>query len=77
MTLARCDSWALRRTDRSLSGLHAHVPELSEVHTPDESLERAREMVRDAIELVLDERRARGEAIPTGWALVEPVEIPA
>ena len=33
-------------------------------------------MVKDAIELVLDERRARGEAIPlTGWALAESVEI--
>jgi hypothetical protein len=35
-------------------------------------------MVKDAIALVLDERRARGEAIPpTGWALVESVEIAA
>ena len=35
-------------------------------------------MVKDAIELVIDERRARGEAIPpTGWALVESVEIAA
>jgi hypothetical protein len=35
-------------------------------------------MVRDAIALVLDERRVRGEAIPsTGWALVESVEIAA
>jgi hypothetical protein len=33
-------------------------------------------MVRDAIEMVLEERRERGEAIPqTGWALVEAVEI--
>jgi hypothetical protein len=37
-----------------------------------------RVMVKDAIELVLDERRTRGEAIPpTGWALVESVEIAA
>ncbi len=35
-------------------------------------------MVRDAITLVLEERRGRGEAIPdTGWALVEAVEIAA
>jgi hypothetical protein len=35
-------------------------------------------MVRDAITLVLDERRARGEAIPSmGWALVEAVDIAA
>jgi predicted RNase H-like HicB family nuclease len=58
--------------------VYAHVPELPEVHTQGENLEQAREMVRDAISLVLDERRARGESIPeTGWALVEPVEIAA
>jgi hypothetical protein len=35
-------------------------------------------MVRDAITLVLEERRARGDPIPqTGWALVEAVEIAA
>lgn len=46
------------------------------MHTQGESLEEARLMVRDAIELVLDERRSRGEPIPaTGWALEEPVEI--
>jgi predicted RNase H-like HicB family nuclease len=58
--------------------VYAHVPELPEVHTQGETLNQAREMIRDAIELVLDERRARGEAIPpTGWALVESVEIAA
>ncbi|MDX6620858.1 MAG: integrase/recombinase XerD [Gaiellales bacterium] len=58
--------------------VYAHVPELPEVHTQGESLDRAREMVRDAIEMVLEERRERGEAIPqTGWALVEAVEIAA
>jgi predicted RNase H-like HicB family nuclease len=58
--------------------VYAHVPELPEVHTQGEGLDEARLMVRDAIELVLKERRARGESIPeTGWALVEPVEIAA
>ena len=58
--------------------VYAHVPELPEVHTQGESLDQAREMVRDAIEMVLDERRERGEPIPqTGWALVEAVEIAA
>jgi len=58
--------------------VYAHVPELPEVHTQGEGLDQAREMVRDAIEIVLEERRARGEPIPaTGWALVEPVEIAA
>ncbi len=58
--------------------VYAHVPELPEVHTQGESLQDAREMVRDAITLVLEERRGRGEAIPdTGWALVEAVEIAA
>ncbi|HLI33078.1 MAG TPA: type II toxin-antitoxin system HicB family antitoxin [Solirubrobacteraceae bacterium] len=58
--------------------VYAHVPELPEVHTQGESLDEARSMVREAIELVLGERRLRGEQIPTtGWALVEPVEIAA
>jgi predicted RNase H-like HicB family nuclease len=58
--------------------VYAHVPELPEVHTQGETLDAARETVRDAIALVLDERRARGESIPpTGWALVESVEIAA
>jgi predicted RNase H-like HicB family nuclease len=58
--------------------VYAHVPELPEVHTQGENLQEARDMVRDAIRLVLQERRARGESIPaTGWALVEPVEIAA
>ncbi len=58
--------------------VYAHVPELPEVHTQGEGLEQARAMALDAIALVLEERRERGESIPqTGWALVEPVEIAA
>jgi predicted RNase H-like HicB family nuclease len=58
--------------------VYAHVQELPEVHTQGEGLEQARLMVREAIELVLEDRRERGEEIPaTGWALVEPVEIAA
>ena len=58
--------------------VYAHVQELPEVHTQGEGLDEARVMVREAIELVLEDRRERGEAIPaTGWALVEPVEIAA
>lgn len=58
--------------------VYAHVQELPEVHTQGEGLDAARVMVREAIELVLEDRRERGEAIPaTGWALVEPVEIAA
>jgi predicted RNase H-like HicB family nuclease len=58
--------------------VYAHVPELPEVHTQGEGLDDARAMIRDAIDLVLQERRARSESIPTtGWALVEPVEIAA
>ncbi|MGA2010510.1 MAG: hypothetical protein ABSH51_08280 [Solirubrobacteraceae bacterium] len=38
----------------------------------------ARLMVRDALAVVLEQRRTRGEPIPgTGWALVESVEIAA
>ncbi|MDP9383914.1 MAG: type II toxin-antitoxin system HicB family antitoxin [Actinomycetota bacterium] len=58
--------------------VYARVLELPEVQTQGESLDQAREMVRDAIVLVLDERRSRGEPIPEpGWALVERVEIAA
>jgi len=58
--------------------VYAHVQELPEVHTQGEGLDDARIMVREAIELVLEDRRERGEEIPaTGWALVEPVEIAA
>jgi predicted RNase H-like HicB family nuclease len=58
--------------------VYAHVPDLPEVQTQGESLDTAREMVRDAIELVLEDQRARNETIPsTGWALVESVEVAA
>jgi predicted RNase H-like HicB family nuclease len=58
--------------------VYARVQELPEVHTQGEGLDDARVMVREAIELVLEDRRERGEAIPaTGWAIVEPVEIAA
>ena len=58
--------------------VYAHVPELPEVQTQGADLDDARVMVKDAIALVLEERRARGDAIPeTGWALVEAVEIAA
>jgi predicted RNase H-like HicB family nuclease len=58
--------------------VYAHVPELPEVQTQGENLEQARVMVFDAIGMVLEERRARGELIPEpGWALVESVEVAA
>jgi predicted RNase H-like HicB family nuclease len=58
--------------------VYVHVPELPEIQTQGESLDDARAMAREAIELVLEDRRERGEAIPaTGWALVESVEIAA
>jgi predicted RNase H-like HicB family nuclease len=44
--------------------VYAHVPELPEVQTQGENLEQARVMVLDAISMVLEERRARGELIP-------------
>ncbi len=56
--------------------IYAHVPELPEVQTQGKYLDEAREMVRDAIELVLDWRRECGEPIPEkGFALVEPIEV--
>ena len=58
--------------------VYGHVPELPEVQTQGEDIEQARAMVLDAISLVLEERRARGERIPEpGWALVESVEVAA
>lgn len=58
--------------------VYVHVPELPEVHTQGKDLDEARAMVRDAIALVLEDRRERGEPIPEqGWALVEPVEVGA
>jgi predicted RNase H-like HicB family nuclease len=39
--------------------VYAHVPELPEVHTQGEGLDEARVMVRDAIELVLEEHTLR------------------
>jgi predicted RNase H-like HicB family nuclease len=58
--------------------VYAHVPELPEVHTQGRDLEEARDMVEDAIQLVLADRRERGEPIPeTGWAIAEPIDIPA
>jgi predicted RNase H-like HicB family nuclease len=58
--------------------VYAHVPELPEVQTQGRNLGDARAMVKDAIALVLQERRERGEGIPqAGWALVESVEIAA
>jgi predicted RNase H-like HicB family nuclease len=58
--------------------VYVHVPELPEVHTQGKDLDEAREMVRDAIALVLEDRKERGEPIPDrGWALVEQVEVAA
>jgi predicted RNase H-like HicB family nuclease len=58
--------------------VYAHVSELPEVHTQGESLGQAREMVRDAIAMVLDERRERGEPIPpTGWVAGSSFEASA
>ncbi len=64
--------------DAGDGSVYAHVPGLPEVHTQGETLDRAREMVKHAIALVLDERRARRKPIPPiGWAVVESVEIAA
>jgi predicted RNase H-like HicB family nuclease len=58
--------------------VYAHVPELPEVQTQGRDLDEARAMVEDAIQLVLVDRRERGERIPeTGWAITEPIDVPA
>ena len=57
-------------------GFYAHAPELPEVHTEGDTLEEAREMVRDAIELALAERHERGERLPDeGLALTEKIAV--
>ncbi len=58
--------------------VYAHVPELPEVHTQGRDLDHARAMVQDAIQLVLADRRERGQPIPeTGWAIAEQVDVSA
>jgi predicted RNase H-like HicB family nuclease len=57
-------SFSVVYEDAGEGWVYAHVPELPEVQTQGADLDDARAMVKDAIALVLDERRARGEAIP-------------
>ena len=58
--------------------VYVHVPELPEVHTQGQDLAEARSMVEDAIQMVIADRRERGEPIPeTGWALTETIDIAA
>ena len=58
--------------------VYAHVPELPEIHTQGRDLEEARAMVEDAIQLVVADRRERGEPIPeTGWAIAEQIDVTA
>ena len=58
--------------------VYAHVPELPEVHTQGRDLDEARTMVEDAIQLVIADRRERGEPIPkTGWAITETIDVDA
>ena len=46
-------------------GFLVHVPALPEVVTSGDTESEALDMAKDAIELVLESRRERGEAIPT------------
>jgi predicted RNase H-like HicB family nuclease len=58
--------------------VYVHVPELPEVHTQGRDLDEAREMVADAIQLVIADRRERGEPIPEpGWAITEQIDVSA
>jgi predicted RNase H-like HicB family nuclease len=54
------------------------VPALPEAHTWGESVEHALAMAREVIQLVVEERRSRGEEIPpsdAGFARFESVSI--
>ena len=58
--------------------VYVHVPELPEVHTQGRDLDEARTMAQDAIQLVIADRRERGEPLPeTGWALTEQIDVSA
>lgn len=58
--------------------VYIHGPELSEVHTQGRTVDEARSMVADAIQLVIADRRERGEPIPeTGWAITEQIDVSA
>lgn len=58
--------------------VYAHVPELPEVHTHGRDLDEARLMLEDATQLVITDRRERGEPIPdTGWAITETIDVSA
>jgi predicted RNase H-like HicB family nuclease len=58
--------------------VYVHVPELPEVHTQGRDIDEARAMVADAIQLVVSDRRERGEPIPeTGWAIAEQIDVSA
>lgn len=58
--------------------VYVHVPELPEVHTQGRDMDEARAMAEDAIQLVIADRRERGEPIPeTGWAITEQIDVNA
>lgn len=59
-------------------GFHAFVPALSGCHTWGKTIEDARAMVRDAIDVYLRSLVADGESIPTdsGFELFETVSAP-
>ena len=59
-------------------GYHAFVPSLPGCHTWGKTIEEAREMVRDAIDVYLRSLVADGEPIPAdkGMELLETVEMP-
>jgi antitoxin HicB len=58
-------------------GFVVHVPALPEVVTEGDTEEEALAMAKDAIELVIESRRERGEPIPVevGQAIVREVTV--
>ena len=59
-------------------GYHAYVPALSGCHTWGKTIDEAREMIRDAIDVYLRSLIADGEPIPEdmGMELFETVPVP-
>ena len=62
--------------ERSPSGVGVYVPDLPGCVAVGESEEEARALIREAIELHLEELRVGGDPVPSPSSTVEYVEVP-
>ena len=63
--------------ERSTGGVGVYVPDLPGCVAVGESEEEARELIREAIEIHLQELREGGEPVPPASSTVEYVEVPS